>query len=85
MELAAQFEQAVAASKNLSQKPDNNTLLSMYSLYKQATEGDSAGDAPSNPFDFVAKAKYNAWEGQKGKTKDAAMQEYIDLVARLKG
>lgn len=85
MELKEQFEQAVAGSKTLSQKPDNNTLLSLYSLYKQATEGDVSGDAPSNPFDFVAKAKYNAWEGQKGKSSDAAMQEYIDLVAKLKG
>jgi diazepam-binding inhibitor (GABA receptor modulator, acyl-CoA-binding protein) len=85
MELKEQFEQAVAGSKTLSQKPDNNTLLSLYSLYKQATEGDVSGDGPSNPFDFVAKAKYNAWEGQKGKSSDAAMQEYIDLVAKLKG
>lgn len=85
MELTTQFEQAVTESKALSQKPDNNTLLSLYSLYKQATEGDVSGEAPSNPFDFVAKAKYNAWEGQKGKSKDNAMQEYIDLVAKLKG
>jgi acyl-CoA-binding protein len=84
MELKELFEQAVAESKNLSQKPDNETLLSLYSLYKQATEGDVAGEAPSNPFDFVAKAKYNAWNGQKGKTKDGAMQEYIDLLAKLK-
>ena len=85
MELKEQFEQAVSGSKTLSQKPDNNTLLSLYSLYKQATEGDVSGDAPSNPFDFVARAKYTAWEGQKGKSADAAMQEYIDLVAKLKG
>jgi len=85
MELKELFEQAVAESKNLSQKPDNETLLSLYSLYKQATEGDVAGEAPSNPFDFVAKAKYNAWNGQKGKTKDGAMQEYIDLLTKLKG
>ena len=85
MELKSQFDQAVTDSKALSQKPDNSTLLSLYSLYKQATEGDVSNDAPSNPFDFVAKAKYNAWEEQKGKTKDAAMQEYINLVAKLKG
>ncbi len=85
MELKSQFEQAVTESKALSQKPDNSTLLSLYSLYKQATEGDVSNDAPSNPFDFVAKAKYNAWEEQKGKTKEAAMQEYIDLVTKLKG
>ena len=85
MELKAQFEEAVATSKTLSQKPDNTTLLSLYSLYKQATEGDATGDGPANMFDFVAKAKHNAWESQKGQTKDSAMQEYIDLVKKLKG
>ncbi|MVT11230.1 acyl-CoA-binding protein [Chitinophaga tropicalis] len=79
------FEAAVAASKTLSQKPDNETLLQLYSLYKQATEGDVNTEAPSNPFDFIAKAKYDAWGNQKGKSKDAAAQEYIDLVNRLKG
>ncbi len=85
MELKEQFEQAVAQSKILSQKPDNETLLALYSLYKQSSEGDVSGDAPTNPFDFVAKAKYNAWESQKGKSADTAMQEYIDLVTKLKG
>ena len=84
MQLKEQFDKAVAESKTLPAKPDNSTLLNLYSLYKQSSEGDVHGDAPSNPFDFVAKAKYNAWEEQKGKSKDAAMQEYIDLVAKLK-
>jgi len=78
------FEQAVAESKQLTSRPDNNTLLLLYSLYKQATEGDVKGDAPSNPFDFVAKAKYNAWEKLKGTTAENAMQQYVDLVAKLK-
>ena len=85
MELKEIFDQAVASSKTLSQKPDNETLLNLYSLYKQSTEGDSTDEAPSNPFDFVAKAKYNAWQEQKGKSKEAAMQEYIDMVTKLKG
>ena len=85
MELKTQFEQAAADSKTLSQKPDNATLLSLYSLYKQATEGDVSGDGPSNMFDFVAKAKHDAWESQKGKSKEAAMQEYVDLITKLKG
>lgn len=85
MELKTQFEAAVAESKTLSQKPDNATLLSLYSLYKQASEGDVTGDGPANMFDFVAKAKYNAWEAQKGKSKEAAMQEYIDIIKKLKG
>ncbi|MFT3679673.1 MAG: acyl-CoA-binding protein [Ferruginibacter sp.] len=84
MEINELFQQAVANSKTLSEKPSNEILLQLYSLYKQATDGDASGDAPSNPFDFVAKAKYNAWEEQKGKSKESAMQEYIDLVTKLK-
>ena len=80
-----QFEQAVANSKILAEKPDNETLLKLYSLYKQATEGDNDNEAPINMFDFVAKAKHNAWESLKGITKENAMQQYIDLVANLKG
>lgn len=83
MDLQAAFEQAVATSKTLSEKPSNETLLNLYSLYKQATEGDAGGEAPSM-FDFVAKAKYEAWTALKGKAKEAAMQEYIDLVQKLK-
>lgn len=84
MELKQQFEQAAAESKILPEKPSNDTLLQLYSLYKQSTEGDNTTDPPSNPFDFVAKAKYEAWLGIKGKTKEAAMQEYINLVNKLK-
>lgn len=85
MELQQQFEEAAAASKTLSEKPSNEILLQLYSLYKQGTEGDVNIDPPSNPFDIVAKAKYNAWEELKGKSKETAMQEYIDLVTKLKG
>lgn len=85
MELKEQFEKAVAESKGLSAKPSNETLLKLYSLYKQSTEGDVNTDPPSNPFDFVNKAKYEAWSGLKGKSKDSAMQEYVDLVNQLKG
>lgn len=85
MELKEQFEQAVADSKLLSKKPDNEILLQLYSLYKQATEGDVNTDPPSNPFDFVNRAKHDAWTNQKGKTSEAAMQEYTGLVNKLKG
>lgn len=84
MELKEQFEKAAAESKALSEKPSNETLLQLYSLYKQSTEGDNNTDAPSNPFDFVAKAKYEAWSALKGKSSEAAMQEYIALVDKLK-
>jgi len=85
MDINTQFEQAVANSKTLSEKPGNDILLQLYALYKQSTEGDVNMEAPTNPFDFVAKAKYNAWEAVKGKAKTDAMQEYIDLVTKLKG
>lgn len=84
MDLKEQFEKAIAESKTLSEKPSNDTLLQLYSLYKQASEGDVNIDPPSNPFDFVAKAKYEAWASLKGKTTEEAMQSYVDLVAKLK-
>ena len=85
MELKEQFEKAAKDSKELPSKPDNETLLKLYSLYKQGTEGDVNTDPPSNPFDFVNKAKHEAWTSIKGKTKDEAMQEYVALVEQLKG
>lgn len=85
MDLQKLFETAVADSKTLSEKPSNEILLQLYSLYKQATTGDVDTDPPSNPFDFVNKAKHDAWASLKGKPKETAMQEYIDLVNNLKG
>jgi len=86
MDIKAQFEQAIADSKSLSEKPSNETLLQLYSLYKQSTEGDANEEnAPANPFDFVNKAKYTAWTELKGKPTEEAMKEYIALVEKLKG
>jgi acyl-CoA-binding protein len=85
MDLKELFEQAAADSKTLSDRPSNDTLLQLYSLYKQATEGDVNVDPPTNMLDFVRRAKYEAWAGLKGKTAESAMQEYISLVAKLKG
>jgi acyl-CoA-binding protein len=84
MDLKALFEKATEESKSLSDRPSNDTLLQLYSLYKQATEGDVNVDPPANPFDFVSKAKYEAWAGLKGKTKEIAMQDYITLIEKLK-
>ncbi len=83
MDMKELFEKAVDNSKGLREKPSNETLLILYSLYKQATEGDNTTDPPSNPFDFVSKAKYEAWAGVKGKTKEEAMKDYVDLVNKL--
>jgi diazepam-binding inhibitor (GABA receptor modulator, acyl-CoA-binding protein) len=84
MDLKEQFDQAAADSKTLAAKPSNETLLQLYSLYKQGSIGDVNTDPPSNPFDFVGKAKYEAWAGLKGKTTTEAMTEYIELVKKLK-
>ena len=85
MELKTSFEQAVVDSKTLPEKPANDVLLKLYALFKQSTEGDTVSDAPANPFDFVARAKLSAWQEMKGTTKESAMQQYIELVASLKG
>ena len=82
-DLQASFEKAVADSKSLPEKPDNRTLLKLYALYKQATEGDVDGKRPGFS-EMVARAKYDAWAEAKGKSKDEAMQEYVDLVESLK-
>lgn len=84
MDLKEKFELAASESKELSEKPSNDTLLQLYSLYKQSTEGDVNVDPPANPFDFVSRAKFEAWSGLKGKSKEEAMQDYIDLVNKLK-
>jgi acyl-CoA-binding protein len=78
------FELAVEDSKGLSNRPSNDSLLQLYSLYKQATDGDASTDAPANPFDFVAKAKYESWQALRGKSKEAAMQEYVQLIDKLR-
>jgi acyl-CoA-binding protein len=83
-DVQSRFEAAAAASKQLPKKPDNETLLKLYSLYKQGSLGDVTGDRPGG-FDFVGAAKYDAWAKLKGLSKDQAMQQYIDLVESLKG
>lgn len=83
MSLQEKFENAVKESKQLPKKPDNDILLKIYALYKQATNGDVSGEKP-NGFDFVNLAKYNAWEQLKGKTTEEAKQEYVDLIESLK-
>ena len=82
-DLKAKFEQAVADSKTLPEKPDNATLLQIYALYKQATAGDVEGKRPGFT-DLVGRAKWDAWNEVKGKDAAAAMQEYIDLIESLK-
>jgi diazepam-binding inhibitor (GABA receptor modulating acyl-CoA-binding protein) len=82
-DLKAQFEQAVADSKNLPERPDNQTMLKLYALYKQATTGDVSGSRPGFT-DMVGRAKWDAWNEIKGTSGDEAMKQYMSLVEDLK-
>jgi diazepam-binding inhibitor (GABA receptor modulator, acyl-CoA-binding protein) len=80
--LQEEFDKAVAMTKEFTQRPTNEELLELYALFKQATEGDVSGERPGG-FDFKAIAKFDSWEEQKGKSKEQAMQDYINLVNSL--
>jgi acyl-CoA-binding protein len=81
-DLKAAFDKALADSKNLSERPDNATLLKLYALYKQGSQGDNTDKKPGFS-DMVARAKWDAWSKLKGVSQEAAMQQYIDLIGEL--
>lgn len=82
MALQDDFQTAVTRSKELTKRPSNEELLSLYALFKQATEGDASGERPGG-FDFKAIAKFDAWNSRKGMAKEQAMEEYVALMTRL--
>jgi diazepam-binding inhibitor (GABA receptor modulating acyl-CoA-binding protein) len=79
-----EFEAAAQRAQQLPAKPSNMVLLQLYALYKQGTEGDATGPRPGG-FDFKAIAKYDAWKQLAGLSKDAARQQYVELVTQLAG
>ena len=79
----SEFQQAVQEVQTFTKRPENEELLALYGLFKQATEGDNSGSRPGG-FDFKAIAKFDAWMEQQGKTRAQAMSDYIALVAELK-
>lgn len=81
-DLQGQFEAAAQAAMNLASRPDNETMLKLYALFKQAKSGDVSGKKPGM-FDMVGRAKYDAWAGLQGMSQESAMEAYIDLVASL--
>jgi acyl-CoA-binding protein len=82
MALKDDFDAAVANSRNLSERPDNATLLKIYGLYKQATQGDNTAKKPGFG-DLEGRAKWDAWSACKGRSADEAMQQYVDLIQSL--
>jgi acyl-CoA-binding protein len=85
-DLQKQFEETVNFVQNAEGEVQlsNEQKLQMYALYKQATEGDVSGKKPGM-MDFVARAKFSAWEELKGQTKEQAMKKYINEIEALKG
>ena len=83
-DLKDQFQKAAKAVMNLAERPDNDTMLRLYALYKQGSEGDVKGAKPGF-FDFVGTAKYEAWEKLVGVSSDEAMKKYVDAVKKLTG
>jgi len=83
-DLNQEFEQASKRVKQLEQRPDNDTLLKLYALYKQGAEGDVSGERPGF-FDFVGVAKYEAWEKLAGTDQEEAKKRYVELVDSLTG
>lgn len=81
-DLQKSFEQAAKDIQSLTERPDNETLLRLYAMFKQGSEGDVSGDKPGF-FDFVGTAKYEAWAKLKGTAQDEAKQKYVDLVKKL--
>jgi acyl-CoA-binding protein len=83
-EKSTDFERAAAAAKELPERPDDQSMLQLYALYKQGSSGDVQGAKPGF-FDFVGAAKYEAWEKLKGTSPEEARSRYVDLVKKLGG
>lgn len=84
MGLTEDFQAAQERVKTLPTRPSNDTLLELYGLYKQGTEGDVQGKRPGM-LDVKGRAKYDAWASRKGLGREQAMTEYVALVNRLAG
>jgi acyl-CoA-binding protein len=83
MDLDADFAAAQIASKTLTERPDNATLLKLYALFKQGSSGDASGERPGIT-DFVARAKWDAWQQLSGTSAEDAKRQYINLIEDLK-
>lgn len=82
MSLDQAFETAQQQVQTLKAKPNNDTLLNLYALYKQATVGNVKGSRPGL-FDLKGQAKYDAWAKRKGQSSEESKQAYVDLVEKL--
>lgn len=84
MTLDEQFADAQVRVKTLTAAPPPETLLKLYSLFKQSSVGDATGKRPGM-MDFRARAKFDAWAKLKGTSADDAKAKYVALVDSLVG
>lgn len=76
------FDAAAEAVQSLTEKPDNATLLELYSLYKQATVGKCNTSQPW-AVHIKDRAKWDAWNSLGNMSEKSAMQKYVKLVNAL--
>lgn len=83
MSLQEQFDAAAAQVKKLKSLPSDSDLLELYGLFKQATVGDADPANRPGMFDLKGKAKFDAWLGKKGTSKEDAQTAYVKKVESL--
>jgi diazepam-binding inhibitor (GABA receptor modulating acyl-CoA-binding protein) len=81
-ELQTRFAAAVDAAADLPGRADNRTLLELYALFHQATEGDSAKRLRLPP-ELETELQHAAWSKMEGMTPEKAKQRFVELVERL--
>ena len=77
------FVKAQEEVKSLSKRPSNDELLSLYGLFKQASEGDVSGSRPGI-IKVKDRAKWDAWKKLEGMNTESAIEKYTELVEKLK-
>lgn len=84
MDLKTQFDLAAKEVKAKGNpKWPQETLLQFYGLFKQANEGDVQDRTQPWLTQLKARAMWDAWKAQEGKSKEQAQREYIALKNQL--
>ena len=79
LSIEKRFKRASKRILALEERPDDNTLLRLYSLFKQATEGDATGRLPIAK-GMVAVAKWKSWKKLEGTDPEDAMASYCEIA-----
>ncbi|XP_029444672.1 acyl-CoA-binding domain-containing protein 7 [Rhinatrema bivittatum] len=82
MSVQADFQKAADDIRKLKEKPTDEEMKELYSLYKQAMVGDINIECPGMT-DLKGKAKWDGWNSKKGMSKEDAMKAYIALSKQM--